>query len=90
MHNFMNWLADRPARMFGAFGVVTVLAFGGLAYLDIQEQKQWDAFAQAHACKKIAHQDGYTMYGYHNGKYQSFWVSSKDTYRCNDGVDYTR
>ena len=38
----------------------------------------------------IAHEEGYTAYGYHNGKYQSFWVPSRDTYHCNDGVDYTR
>lgn len=90
MHNFMNWIADRPYRMFGTMALVTVGLFSVAVWAGIQEQKQWDAFSKEHQCKKIAHQDGYTMYGYYNGKYQSFWVSSKDTYRCNDGVDYTR
>lgn len=87
----MNWLMDKVMdNYYAVLGGVVVALVPTAIYLDIQEQKTWDAFAQAHECKLIAHQNGYTMYGYHNGKYQSFWVSSKDTYRCNDGVDYTR
>lgn len=69
-------------------GIIAIIS--GAIYLSAQEQKAWNEFAKAHECKVIAHQSGYTAYGYYNGKYQSYWVPSRDTYRCNDGIDYTR
>jgi hypothetical protein len=82
-----SWLADNSLAILGA---ATLGLFGLGIYLGIQEQKQWDAFAVAHECKLIAHKSGYSMYGFHNGKYQTYYVPSQDTYHCNDGVDYTR
>lgn len=81
---------DRPYRMFGMLGVLFVSALSFLIWAGIQDQKRWDAFAATHACKLIAHQDGYSTYGYFNGKYQSYYVPSRNTFHCNDGVDYTR
>jgi hypothetical protein len=86
----LDWMMDRPARMFGVMGGVFAVAVVGLGYLGVQEQKQWDAFAKAHECKVVGKIAGYSTYGYYNGKYQTYWVSSKTTYRCNDGIDYTR
>jgi hypothetical protein len=86
----MDWLMDRPYRMFGLMGGVFLVALGGLMYLGVQEQKQWDAFAAAHECKVTGKIAGHTAYGYYNGKSQSYWVPSKTVYTCNDGVEYTR
>ena len=86
----MDWLMDRPYRMFGLMGGVFLVALGGLMYLGVQEQKQWDSFAVAHECKVTGKIAGYSTYGYYNGKYQHHWVPSKEVYTCNDGVEYTR
>lgn len=81
---------DRPYRMFTLMGSVIVVAFIGLVYLSIQEQKAWDAFASTHECKVTGRIAGYSTYGYYNGKYQTYWVPSKTVYKCNDGIEYTR
>lgn len=71
------------------FGTAAALIAGAVA-LAVVEQNQWEAFAAKHECKVVGKIAGYSTYGYHNGKYQTYWVPSKTTYRCNDGVDYTR
>ena len=87
----MNWLMDNFYMVLG--GAVLALIPAAI-YLDIQEQKQWDAFAQAHECKLIAHANGFytSGTGWSNGKYVtvSQYHPSTNTYHCNDGVDYTR
>jgi hypothetical protein len=71
------------------FGVAAAM-IGGLVAYSIYESKQWDAFAVAHECKVTGKIAGYSTYGYYNGKYQHYWVPSKEVYTCNDGVEYTR
>jgi hypothetical protein len=63
---------------------------GLAAGLAVMEQNQWEAFAAKHECKEVGKIAGHTAYGYYNGKYQTYWVPSKTTYLCNDGVEYTR
>ncbi len=79
-------LISKPIFFFGLAG--TLIA--GAVALGIHEQNQWEAFAAQHECKVVGKIAGHTAYGYYNGKYQSYWVSSKTTYLCNDGVQYTR
>lgn len=89
-YRMMDWLSDRPYRMFGAMAAIILVSGTGLGYLSYQEQKQWDAFASTHECKVTGKIAGYSTYGYYNGKYQTYYVPSKTVYHCNDGVDYTR
>lgn len=86
----MNWLLDRPIRMFSVLGIGAVLAFGGLVALSIQDQKAWEAFSAEHHCQVVGKIAGYATYGYYNGKYQTHYVPSKTVYKCDDGVEYTR
>jgi hypothetical protein len=55
------------------------------------ESDKWDAFAKAHQCKVIAKSAGHNAWGVgSDGKYSSYYVAGTTTYRCNDGIDYTR
>ena len=82
----LNSLITKPLFIFGVAGALVAGAVG----LSVYEQNQWNAFAAQHQCKVVAKIAGYSTYGYHNGKYQTYWVSSRETFRCNDGIDYTR
>jgi Mg2+/citrate symporter len=76
--------------------IVTAVAFVAFAiWMGVIEQRRWNEFAKAHDCKKIAEIAGYYSTGtgvMSNGKIGtvSTWNPSRKTYRCNDGVDYTR
>lgn len=67
-----------------------VSMIGGLVAYSVYESKQWDAFAAAHECQVTGKVAAHNAYGYHNGKYQYYWVPAKTVYKCNDGVEYTR
>lgn len=82
----MERLLTKPAFFFGTAAVLIGVAVGAVVY----DQNQWDAFAAEHECKVVGQIAGHNAYGYHNGKYQMYWVPSKKTYLCNDGVEYTR
>ncbi len=82
----MERFLRNPAYLFA--GAAALIA--GAVGLAIMEQNQWEAFAKEHQCKVVGKIAGHTAYGYYNGKYQSYWVSGKTVYRCNDGIDYTR
>lgn len=75
---------------FTVMAVGFVAVIGGLFALAAYEHKKWEEFAATHDCKVIGKIAGYHTYGYYNGKYQTYYVPGKTTYRCNDGVDYTR
>lgn len=89
-YRMMDWLSDRPARMIGVGAAMFLGSIGLLVWASSVEQKHWDEFAAAHDCQVIGKIAGHTAYGYYNGKYQSYWVSSKTVYKCNDGIEYTR
>lgn len=82
----MERLLTKPAFLFGT---AAALIAGAIALATV-EQKQWDAFAAQHECKVVGKIAGHSAYGYRNGSYTTYWVPSKTTYRCNDGIDYTR
>ena len=71
------------------FGVAAAM-IGGVVALSIHESNKWDAFAESHECQVVGKIAGHNAYGYHNGKYQMYWVSAKTVYKCNDGIEYTR
>jgi len=82
----MERFLRNPAYLFAGAAALVGLAAG----LAVMEQNQWEAFAAKHECKEVGKIAGHTAYGYYNGKYQTYWVPSKTTYLCNDGVEYTR
>lgn len=76
-------------------GLATVIsAFVVIAWLAIEDERRWQEFAAAHECQIVAQTRGRTAYGgtYVNGQYapSSMYVAGTKTYRCNDGVEYTR
>lgn len=72
-----------------AFGVAGALIAGAVA-LGVYESRQWEAFAKTHDCQVVGKIAGHSAYGYYNGKYQTYWVSGRTVYKCNDGIEYTR
>ncbi len=72
-----------------AFGTALAMVVGAVG-IGIWEQNNWEKFAASHDCQIVGKIAGHTAYGYYNGKYQSFWVSSKEVFKCNDGIEYTR
>lgn len=90
-YDFMDWLTDRPYRMFGTMGILIVFSLGFLIWVSAEDQKKWDAFSRTHDCKVIAKTAGNWGTGVgSNGKVTSVYISGTTTYRCNDGIDYTR
>lgn len=75
-----------PLVYFGAAAAM----IGGLLVVAGYESKKWDAFAESHECQVTGKVAAHNVYGYHNGKYQYYWVPAKTVYKCNDGVEYTR
>ena len=87
LNKILDTAMDHPIISFSA---VAAVMLGTVTTLAVIDENQWQAFSAQHQCKLIAHADGYSTYGYYNGKYQSYYVPGRNTYHCNDGVDYTR
>lgn len=62
-------------------GIVLILAA-------INNTNAWDRFKSEHHCAIVAKKDGQYVYTF--GKSGGAWVPGTTTYRCDDGVDYTR
>lgn len=81
-------------KVFIGIGALTICSIPLLIYASIVEHQQWQEFAKAHECRPIAHSNGYytSGAGFRDGKMitTSHYHPSRETYRCNDGVDYTR
>jgi len=81
-------------KIFVGIGALTICSIPLLIYAAVLEQRQWEEFSKAHDCKLVAHANGYytSGTGWRDGKMitTSYYHPSRDTYRCNDGVDYTR
>lgn len=76
---------------FMIFAVVILAIFGAVVYSSAQEKARWEAFSKSHACKIIAKSEGRWGYGIgSDGKSTSVYIDGTTTYRCNDGIDYTR
>ena len=78
----------------GTILAATVL-FATSAYMDTEEQHQWEAFKTSHACKAVAHINGAPVpYGAVDVSNKadvgpSFPVE-KTGWQCNDGITYYR
>jgi len=67
-------------------GVLLLSVIAGL-YVDIEEEKQWQAYAKENDCKVVKFERGGVDY-LTNG--ESIIRDDKTTYRCDDGMEYVR
>jgi hypothetical protein len=87
----MNILKSKFDRQAATIFTACAIAIGACVSYAIYEQNQWDAFASENNCKLIAHKDSTVGYGLQaNGKMGTIVIDATNTYRCADGVDYTR
>lgn len=93
------WNEGWLGRMMLALIVFVVLLIPAVIYGSIKEAEEWEAFAAAHACKKVGHMSGSTSTGVGfgtmpNGQMGTVMTTSttpgKTGYACNDGVTYWR
>ena len=93
MARYKPTLSDKISQYEAPIIVVigSVLAIAVLVYFAVKDGREWDAFAAAHECKVVAKADGTWGYGMTaDGKWGQIYIPGKTTFRCNDGVDYTR
>lgn len=71
--------------------LVAVVFMAIAVMIGAADSAKWQAFAKTHDCKLIGKSEGYMAYGFSsNGKMNNYYVPGRETYHCNDGVDYTR
>jgi hypothetical protein len=86
-------VSENGAVLLGGGAVVALLVLMG--WLMVQESREWDAFASAHDCKRVAYISGEMMptYGVGSNGQMVFGVTSssgKTGWLCNDGITYYR
>lgn len=92
----MDWLEDWwPGVAFGAVCVALIVVF---VHFDNIERAEWAAFQTAHHCAVVGREAGFTTSG--SGLavtskgaapvFTSEYHSPRVTWRCDDGVNYTR
>ena len=85
---FRGWYFDSTIIWLMVGAATLVLAVLTFAFY---EANQWSTFKAEHDCKVIARNAGTTGYGVMtNGKMGVVSTAGTTTWRCNDGVDYTR
>lgn len=93
------WTEDAVTRTFLILAVLLIALIPVGMYQIAEEQRQWDAFAEAHHCKVVGHSKGHTTTGVGFGitaSGQSGTVITTSTtpdttgYLCDDGVTYWR
>lgn len=93
------WNDGWPGRLILALLIFVVLLPLAVIYGVMKEQEQWDAFAAAHACKKVGEMSGITQTGVGFGMAASGQIGpvvttsstpSKTGWLCDDGVTYWR
>lgn len=93
------WDDGWTGRLILAFLIFVVLLIPAVIYGSVKEQEQWDAFATAHACKKVGEMSGSTQTGVGFGMTASGQMGtvvtttstpSKTGWLCDDGVTYWR
>lgn len=85
----MDYYTKLRIQAFGIIGA-GVLCIAGLVVYAVYDEGQWTAFAAENDCKIVAQTADQTSYGWVNGKMSTTTISGTKTYRCADGVDYTR
>jgi hypothetical protein len=72
--------------------VTAVVALIGFAiYASIQEEHKWDQFKSTHECTIVGKTAARMAPGFSSkGTFVTTEIPATTTWRCNDGVDYTR
>jgi Tfp pilus assembly protein PilE len=71
--------------------LVIVIVFPLVIWSTYAESKSWDSFKSTHDCQVIAQNKGTTSYGMTtNGTMGMIQSLPTTTFKCNDGVTYTR
>lgn len=76
-------------------GAVAAAIVGGIVWLAVEEGKEWNAFKQTHACRKVAHVRGHVqpITGFDskgNVTFSTVTTPDKTGWLCDDGVTYYR
>lgn len=104
MKKLMRFLRSLPGEFWilalllvvVALAVVLVVA---LLRAEAADEAKWKVFRDEHHCRVVARQDGYettgsgvaiTPKGGVAPVFTSNYVSPRATWRCDDGIDYTR
>lgn len=90
MFDDYSYLAGPVIAFLFVVGIIALLIVAA-----IKDQKNWNKFASDHKCKLVAVQQGSYQSGYYynsNGGYVygSHYVDGTNTFKCDDGVTYTR
>ena len=71
--------------------IAIVLLLASIILLVAHSNARWEQFVEQHDCKIIARHKGTSTVGIGaDGKMVSLYTRGTVTWRCNDGVDYTR
>jgi hypothetical protein len=78
--------------VIGTVVVIILLLLLPLIWFHVEhDHKSWDKFAAEHNCQEVRHQEETTvMTVLSNGKVGISTLPATTTYRCDDGVEYTR
>lgn len=94
-----HMMSDWTGRFLLLLLVLLVLSIPATIYASIQDQKRWQAFAQAHNCKVVAKEQGHTSTGVGYGVTASgntgtvvttTHTPGKTAWLCDDGITYWR
>ena len=85
----MDYANKLQLQGIGCLGV-GILLIGGLIGYAMYEDAKFETFATEHDCKVIGQTDEKYGYGTVNGKMGAVIIPATKTYKCNDGVNYTR
>lgn len=86
----LDWFLDTlQGKLFGSFIVLSIIF--AVFYFSYQEQVAWDKFSDEHHCVVIATTDSTVATTLlTDGKMGTTVIPGKNTYHCDDGVNYTR
>ena len=88
LYKWWVWKADAELVAL----IVAAVLLSALAILLVSHSNaRWEQFVEQHDCKIIARHKGTSTVGIGaDGKMVSLYTRGTVTWRCNDGVDYTR
>ncbi|CAB4130011.1 hypothetical protein UFOVP116_225 [uncultured Caudovirales phage] len=87
----MNFIYKNPLLSLSALFGGSVLFLVGCFVLLYQDAEAWKTFKESHNCKIIAESASSLSYGTTtNGRIGTYATPKRTTYRCDDGVEYTR
>lgn len=81
-------MANRFMYIVLTAGILLVVAL--IFHVSLYEHKKWNAFAKKHNCVVVSTVKRHNVTTLIDGAYAVSFVPGNTTYRCDDGVLYTR